>query len=166
MAWVRSVPFRRTRARVFAGVAVLNALIERPPDAVWAVLEDGYSYADWVVGTQEIHQVDENWPAVGACIRYAVGVGPFTVGDVTTVRRVVPQRELEMEARAGWLGSARISFDVRPWGENTLVIIDEHPLSGPGARWHNTLVEVLLRFRNRRMLSMLSQAVEERSNRR
>lgn len=144
---------------------MLNALIERSPEAVWAVLEDGYTYADWVVGTQEIHEVDEDWPAVGSCIHYSVGIGPITFDDVTIVRRIVPQRELELEARAGWLGSARVSFDVRPWGKNTLVIIDEHPLSGPAARWHNTLVEVLLRFRNRRMLRKLSEAVKERSRR-
>jgi hypothetical protein len=144
-------------------VAVLNALIERSPDAVWAVLQDGHTYADWVVGTREIHEVDEDWPAVGACIHYSVGIGPITFDDVTTVRRVVPHCELELEARAGWLGSARVSFGVRPWGKNTLVIIDEHPLSGPGARWHNTLVEVLLRFRNRRMLRKLSEVVNERS---
>ncbi|MGB8960404.1 MAG: SRPBCC family protein [Pseudonocardiaceae bacterium] len=146
-------------------MAVLNALIERSPEDVWAVLEDGHTYADWVVGTQEIHEVDEGWPAVGACIHYSVGIGPITFDDVTTVRRVVPPRELELEARAGWLGSARVSFDVRPWGKNTLVIIDEHPLSGPGKRWHNTVVEVLLRFRNRRMLRKLSDAVKERSRR-
>ena len=94
-------------------MAVLNALIERPPEAVWAVLEDGHSYADWVVGTQKIHRVDEDWPAVGSCIHYEVGIGPITFDDLTTVRRVEPKHELELEARAGWLGSARISFDVR-----------------------------------------------------
>ena len=146
-------------------MAVLNALIERSPEAVWAVLEDGYTYADWVVGTQQIHSDDPDWPAVGTSIHYQVGLGPITFDDVTTVRRVEFKHELELEARAGWLGSARISFDVRPWGKNTLVIIDEHPLSGPGVRWHNTLVEVLLRFRNRRMLRKLSEAVEERSRR-
>jgi uncharacterized protein YndB with AHSA1/START domain len=144
-------------------VAVLNVLIERSPEAVWAVLEDGRSYADWVVGTQQIREVDEDWPAVGSCIRYTVGAGRITINDTTIVRRLEPGRELELEARAGWLGSARISFDVRPWGKHTLVIIDEHPLSGPGARWHNAIVEVLLRFRNRRMLDNLNHAVKNRS---
>ena len=144
-------------------MAVLNGLIERPPEAVWAILEDGYTYADWVVGTQEIHEVDKDWPAVGSCIRYTVGVGRITIHDTTIVRRLEPGRELELEARAGWLGSARISFDVRPWGKNTLIIIDEHPLTGPGARWHNAVVEVLLRFRNRRMLENLDHAVKTRN---
>ncbi len=142
---------------------MLSVLIQRPPEAVWALLEDGHSYADWVVGTQKIHRVDHDWPAEGSTISYTAGVGPLTVEDTTIVRRVEPKRELE--ARAGWMGSARICFDVRPWGEDTLVIIDEHPLTGPGARWHNTLGDVLLRLRNRRMVRALAEAVERRSSR-
>jgi uncharacterized protein YndB with AHSA1/START domain len=146
-------------------VAVLNALIERSPEDVWAILEDGHSYADWVVGTRKIYSVDEHWPAVGSQIHYSVGIGSFTMDDFTTVRRVEPKQELELEAKAGWLGTARIAFELRPWGQNTLLIIDEHPLSGPGARWHNTLVEVLLRARNRHMLRRLTEAVKQRARR-
>jgi len=146
-------------------VAVLNGRIERPPDVVWALLEDGHSYADWVVGTRQVHEVDDTWPAVGSRLRFTAGFGPFTVEDITTVRRIEPKRSLELEAHAGWLGSARICFDVRSWGEHTLVIIDEHPLSGLGARWHNAVLEVLFRFRNRRMLENLDHAVKNRSQR-
>src|SRR5690349_10657522 len=98
-------------------------------------------------------------------IHYSVGIRPITLDDKTTVRRVEPKRELELEAKAGWLGSARIAFELRPWGDNTLLIIDEHPLSGLGARWHNALVEVLLRARNRHMLRRLTDAVKQRSRR-
>lgn len=144
----------------FPSVAVLNVLIERSPDEVWSLLEDGHSYAEWVVGTRRIHRVARDWPALGTTIRFTAGVGPFTFQDITTVRRVEPKSELELEARAGWLGTARISFDLRPWGDHTLVIIDEHPLRGPGARWHNAIAEALLRFRNRRMTHALADAVE------
>lgn len=140
----------------------MSVLVKRPPEDVWALLADGRSYAEWVVGTKEIHDVDEHWPEVGAQIRFSAGVGPLSFSDVTTVRRVEPHRELELEAHAQWLGTARISFDVRSWGDDTLVIIDEHPLTGPGARWHNTFVDVLLRFRNRRMVRALAEAVEQR----
>jgi uncharacterized protein YndB with AHSA1/START domain len=138
-------------------------LIERSPDAVWAVLEDGHSYAEWVVGTQEIHEVDEHWPAVGSTIEFSAGVGPVHLRDRTVVRHVEPKRALELEAHAQWLGTARISFDLRPWGEHTLVIIDEHPLTGPGARWHNAAVDVLLHLRNRKMVRALAEAVENRN---
>ena len=145
-------------------MAVTSVLIKRPPEAVWAVLEDGHSYAEWVVGTQDIRDVDEHWPAVGSCIRFTGGVGPLRFDDSTVVRRVEPKTLLELEAQARWLGSARISFDVRPWGDDTLVIIDEHPLSGPGARLHNTVSEVVLRLRNAKMMRALARAVESRSD--
>ncbi|MEU3610467.1 hypothetical protein AB0E83_34275 [Streptomyces sp. NPDC035033] len=45
----------------------------------------------------------------------------------------------------------------------TLVLVDEHPLRGPAARWHNTAADALLRWRHRRMLDRLEQvAVAER----
>jgi hypothetical protein len=87
-----------------------------------------------VPGAHLAHEVDEHRPAAGTQIPYAAGIGPITLDDVTTVRRIEPKRELKLEANAGWLGSARFAFDLRPWGENTLLIIDEHTLSGPGAR--------------------------------
>jgi hypothetical protein len=40
--------------------------------------------------------------------------------------------------------------------------MDEHPLTGPGARWHSIAVEGLLRFRNGRMLRALARIVRER----
>jgi hypothetical protein len=51
------------------------------------------------------------------------------------VRLVEPCRLLELEAHAGRLGSARVSIELLDWGEGrTVVILDEHPLTGPGAR--------------------------------
>ena len=144
-------------------MTVLSVLIERPPEQVWALLADGHSYAEWVVGTKEICEVDRDWPRVGSSIAFTVGAGPLTFSDRTTVRLVEPERHLELEARAKWLGTARIAFDIRPWGEHTLVTIDEHPLRGPSARLHNALFEVALRLRNRLMLRRLADTVAKRS---
>jgi hypothetical protein len=144
-------------------VAVLNMLADREPGGVWEVLSDGWAYAEWVAGTRHIREVDDDWPQQGSKIRYAVGIGPWTIEDVTTVRLVEPGRRLELEAAAGQLGTARISIALLPWGDDrTLIILDEHPLSGPGLRWHSVLVEVLLRFRNRYMLRTLSRVIKER----
>jgi uncharacterized protein YndB with AHSA1/START domain len=112
-------------------VAVLNVLIDRDPKQVWDVLSDGWAYAEWVVGTKDIREVDRDWPAEGSQIHYTVGFGAWTVEDVTTVRLVETGRRLELEANAGWVGSARVSISLLPWGTGqTLVIIDEHPLTG------------------------------------
>lgn len=145
------------------GMAVLNVLVDRRPKQVWSVLSDGWSYSEWVVGTQHIRDVDADWPAQGSRLRYVVGVGRWSIEDVTTVRLMDPERRLELEAKAGQLGSARVSIELVPWGEDqTLVIVDEHPLTGPGARWHSLLVEILLRFRNQRMVRLLARLVRER----
>src|SRR5581483_2146654 len=144
-------------------VAVLNVLINRDPKQVWDVLADGRAYAEWVVGTKRIREVDPNWPAEGSRIHYTVGAGRFTVEDITTVRLVEPERRLELEANAGWVGSARVSISLLPWGKDrTLVIVDEHPLTGVGARMHTMLADILLGFRNRRMMRALARVVHER----
>jgi hypothetical protein len=43
-----------------------------------------------------------------------------------------------------------------------LVIIDEHPLTGLGARLHTAVADVLLGFRNKRMMRALAQVVHQR----
>lgn len=141
-------------------MAVLNVLIDRGPRQVWAVLSEGRAYAEWVAGTQRIRDVDPDWPEPGARIHYSAGVGRVTFDDVTTVRLMEPGRRLELEAQAGRLGSARISIELLPWGEDrTVVIMDEHPLTGPGARWHSVPLDTALRLRNRRMMRSLAEVV-------
>jgi len=147
-------------------MAVLNVLVDRTSDQVWDVLSDGWTYADWVVGTRHIRDVDPNWPEQGAQISYAVGVGNWMIRDVTTVRHVEFGKRLELEAYAGKMGSARISISLLPWGENrTVLILDEHPLTGPGAWWHTVVTDALLRVRNRRMVRELARVIHERQSR-
>jgi uncharacterized protein YndB with AHSA1/START domain len=144
-------------------VAVLNVLIDRGPEQVWDVLCDGWAYAEWVVGTQHIRDVDRDWPAEGSQIQYAVGIGRWTIEDTTTVRLIEPQRRLELEANAGQMGSARVSIALMPWGKDrTLVIIDEHPLTGPPARLHTAVADIMLGFRNKRMMRNLAKLVHQR----
>ena len=144
-------------------MAVLNVLVDRSPAQVWDVLSDGRAYADWVMGTRHIKDVDPRWPSQGSQIHYAVGAGRFTIEDVTTVRLVEPPHRLELEAHAGKLGSARISISLLPWGEDrTVVILDEHALTGPGRWWHTAAVDVALRFRNQRMVRKLAGIVHAR----
>jgi uncharacterized protein YndB with AHSA1/START domain len=145
-------------------MAVLNVLIEHGPEQVWRVLSDGWAYAEWVAGTRNIREVDQGWPEPGTRIHYTVGVGRWTLDDVTTVRVMEPGRRLELEAHARRLGSARVSIELLDWGrDRTVVIIDEHPLTGPGARWHSVPLDAALRLRNRRMMRSLARVVDERA---
>jgi uncharacterized protein YndB with AHSA1/START domain len=144
-------------------MAVLNVLVDRSPREVWDVLSDGRAYAEWVMGTGHIRAVDPDWPGRGSKIHYAFGTGRWTFEDVTTVRLVEPEQRLELEVHAGRLGTARVSIVLLSWGESqTVVILDEHPLSGAGARWHSIVVEAVLRLRNERMLRTLARVVQER----
>jgi len=138
-------------------VARRQQLIECPPDRVWRVLADGATYARWVVGTQRIVDIDPAWPDVGAALRFQVGVGPLNFRDSCTVRICEPGRRLELEAKAESLGTARIAFTLIPWSEHTLVLLDEHPLLGPGARLQGPPSELLLHLRNRRILNNLAR---------
>ncbi|MEV5975140.1 SRPBCC family protein [Streptomyces sp. NPDC051921] len=146
-------------------MAQWNRLIDTPPEAVWSVLSKGRLYALFVVGTHDSWQRDDRWPAPGAELGYTLKLGPWAYHGRTISRLCEPRRRLELEARTH-VGSARIAFRIEPWGSGTLVVVDEHPLSGAAARWHNSAVDVLMRWRNRRMLVRLGElaaSAEERS---
>lgn len=143
-------------------MATVNVLVRRPPEQVWDVLADGSAYADWVVGTREIRAVDEDWPAVGSSIHYTVGLGPLELRGQTVVRAMEPNRRLGLEADGGLLGTARIVIDLVPWGDETVVELDESPLRGPGYRLHNTVSDAILLLRGRPMIANLARLVEAR----
>ncbi len=129
------------------------------------MLADGHSYAHWVVGTTQIRSVDSTWPEVGSSLYYTVGRGRLRFEDKSTVRLIKPGRRLELEANAPPLGTARVAFGLIPWGEETVVVIDEHPLRGPGAQLHSGALDLVLHQRNRRMLNNLAQVVHARHTR-
>lgn len=141
-------------------MAVRHHVIARQPAAVWAVLEDPSRYSDWVVGTEDSRPADGEWPQLDSSLTYTVKLGHRRFEGRTTVRRYEPPHRLELEAHSGLLGSARISLEVRPWGHQCLVIVDEHPLRGLGGQLHNTLVDALLQIRHRDMLGRLARLVE------
>ncbi|HET6793899.1 MAG TPA: SRPBCC family protein [Acidimicrobiales bacterium] len=144
-------------------VALRNVVVPGRPEQVWAVLADGWAYSDWVIGTRQILDVDDDWPGEGSSLRFEAGVGPVTVRDRTFVRISEPPGRLELEARALPVGTLRISIEVMPWGDEALVVIDEHPLRGPSLLMENPLVEGILTLRNRRMVRKLAQLVERRA---
>ncbi|WP_264927483.1 SRPBCC family protein [Streptomyces sp. A012304] len=141
-------------------MAVRHRLIMTSPWTVWSVLADGHRYADWVVGTSQSRPLRGEWPQVGATIAYEVRVGPMSLNNETVVRRCDEGTALELEARAGALGTARIAIELRPWGEHCLVIVDEHPLRGAGGALHNVAVETLIQIRHRAMLARLAKVCE------
>ncbi|WP_405557547.1 SRPBCC family protein [Streptomyces sp. NBC_01171] len=140
-------------------MAIRYQLIRRPPAAVWKILKRPSSYADWVVGTHESAPREGRWPELGSSLTYTIKVGPKQFEGWTVVRRYEPPRYLELEAHAPF-GTARIAIDVREWGDESLVIVDEHPLRGLGGKLHNVALDAVIQLRHRDMLARLARVVE------
>lgn len=137
-------------------------LILASPAEVWRLLSDGHRYGEWVTGTQEVLEADPHWPAVGARLRVRVGVGRLVLDDTVVVRISEPESRLQLEAKAGPFGAARIAMHLIPWGAHTLFILDWHPLRGPGIRMHGLPVDYVVAIRNGMMLTKLARiAVSE-----
>ncbi|MDF4252790.1 SRPBCC family protein [Streptomyces sp. WMMB303] len=132
-------------------------LIMSPPPEVWSLLSDGSRYGEWVTGTQRVLDADPHWPEVGARLRVRVGIGALTLDDTSVVRICEPERRLELEAKADPFGAARIAMELIPWGEHTLVVLEWHPLRGPGTRMHGLPVDYVVAVRNGMMLTKLAR---------
>lgn len=145
-------------------MAVRHRLIRVSPASVWAVLADGTRYGEWVVGTSRSWPARGQWPQTGAEIRYEIRLGPRRLVNETVVRHCEEGVRLELEAHAGFLGTARIAVELRPWGEHCLVILDEHPLRGAGGKVHNAGLEALVQLRHRAMLARLARLCENVSS--
>ncbi|MFJ3089388.1 SRPBCC family protein [Streptomyces sp. NPDC086838] len=141
-------------------MAVRHRLIEASVADVWRILADPSRYSDWVVGTSDSRPRDGNWPEVGAGLTYALGIGRWSVQGRTTVRRCEAPHVLELEADSGRIGTARIALEIRRWGDNALVTLDEHPLRGPAGKLHNTVVDAVIQLRHRSVLARLARTVE------
>ncbi|MFJ2060126.1 hypothetical protein ACIOMM_29865 [Streptomyces sp. NPDC087908] len=90
-----------------------------------------------------------------------VRLGPWSAEGTTTVRHQEPVRELELEAAFKAFGPARIFLRLRPWGKETLVVCDEHPLRGLDGSLHNPLSDAVLQLRHHGMLPRLARLVEQ-----
>jgi uncharacterized protein YndB with AHSA1/START domain len=136
-----------------------------PPEAVFEVLADPYSYDHWVVGCKRIRSVEGPWPEPGSTFHHAVGLGPITVKDSTSVTESAPPYRLALRARARPTGVARVELDLEARDGATAVTITEVPVEGPPALLHNPLQDWLIDRRNREGLRRLKRLAEERAAR-
>ncbi|MCP2164126.1 Polyketide cyclase / dehydrase and lipid transport [Goodfellowiella coeruleoviolacea] len=140
-------------------------MVQAPPNQVFAVLADGWSYAGWVVGASHIREVDAEWPTLGSRIHHSIGPWPLQVRDVTVVRGVEPGRCLELQAGMWPFGAARVVLTLEPVGTNTTrVVMGEEFVHAPARLLPRVVQEVLLRPRNTEALARLaSLAVRKQS---
>src|SRR3954466_8896315 len=97
-------------------VAIVQRTVHVLPDRVFAVLADGWSYSDWVVGTVHVRDVDPAWPAVGTKLHHKAGPWPFSLQDSSTVLAVEPDRRLKLMAGLWPLGEAMVDIPLTPRG--------------------------------------------------
>jgi uncharacterized protein YndB with AHSA1/START domain len=138
-------------------VAIVQRTIQAPPDRVFAVLADGWSYSDWVVGTVHIRDVDASWPKPGAELHHKAGPWPMSLHDKSTVLSMEQDRELTLRAGLWPLGEAIVAIRLEPVGVSaTRVTIREEFNAGP-LRWvQNKLNDLVMHRRNIESLRRLS----------
>jgi uncharacterized protein YndB with AHSA1/START domain len=134
------------------------------PDDVFDILEDGWSYATWVVGAARIREVDEDWPKPGSRIHHSVGAWPLLINDDTSVEEIDRPRELVLTVRAWPAGEGKVSITCDPQdGGRTLVTIREDASAGPAQLVVKPLRDRMLSWRNDEALLRLAFLAESRA---
>jgi uncharacterized protein YndB with AHSA1/START domain len=130
------------------------------PERIFEVFDDARAYADWVVGSDTIRDIDPDWPALGSRFHHCVGVGPIKVNDHTQVVKRDPPRELVLHARARPMGTAKVSLGLEPVEGGTCVTMEEtagDPLSHLAI---NPLTDCFVHLRNEEALRRLARIAE------
>ncbi|WP_309065338.1 SRPBCC family protein [Microbacterium sp.] len=135
------------------------------PEAVFAVLRDGWLYPSWVVGASRMRQVDHGWPAVGTRLHHSVGVWPVLIDDTTVSLEWQPPERVVLQARGWPIGEAKILIEVRAKGDGCLVRIHETPVKGPATLIPDLVADALVRWRNAETLRRLGYLAENGAGR-
>lgn len=144
-------------------VSRVSRRVDAPTDVVWSVLEDGWSYCHWVVGTSTVRGVDDGWPAVGSRIHHSVGGWPLTLEDSTVVLEQEPGARLVMEARGWPMGKAKVTVEIEDdTDESCVVTILEDAVAGPGSAIPRPMRQAVIVPRNREALRRLARLAEGR----
>lgn len=140
-----------------------DTIIRATPDQIFDVLSDGRSYGHWVVGSNEIRDVDAAFPAVGSRFHHRVGFGPLTRADHTEVLACDRPRRLQLKAKARPFGTALVTIELvaMPDGTTKATIVEDagDPLS---KLLFLPLTHLLVRGRNVESLRRLSAMAEGR----
>lgn len=137
------------------------------PDDVFDILEDGWSYATWVVGAARIRDVEEEWPAPQSRIFHSVGVWPLLISDTTSIEAIDRPHEIVLTVRAWPAGEGKVHIMCEPVGDHeTQVTMWEDASSGPVQLLFKPLRDVLLSMRNVEALRRLAHLAESRARKR
>jgi hypothetical protein len=99
---------------------------------VWAVIADGWTYSQWVVGNSRMRAVDPDWPKAGSKIKHSIGIWPLVLDDETVAEECRPYEQLVLLAKVRPVGKARITlrlFDIE--GGGCRIEMAEVPVGAP-----------------------------------
>jgi Polyketide cyclase / dehydrase and lipid transport len=145
-------------------MAVVEKVVPARPEQIFAVLADGWSYSDWVVGTAHIRDVDKDWPRPGSQIYHQAAV--WVVKDKTVVLECDPPRYLLIRPHLWPFGELTARITLTPINEReTKVTLAEEFAAGP-LHWVRTKVDdLMMHYRNRESLRRLSDLATRREGR-
>jgi hypothetical protein len=138
-------------------------MINTTPDRVFAVLADGWTYSDWVVGTAHIRDVDGDYPTPGTTIHHMVGPWPFSIRDRSVVLDCAQDQMLLLRVGLWPMGEGVVRIGLTPIGaSSTRVTMIEHFPEGP-MRWlHTKVSDIGLHWRNKESLRRLADLATRR----
>ncbi|NJC70316.1 SRPBCC family protein [Planosporangium thailandense] len=146
-------------------MATTECVINATPDQVFAVLADGWTYSDWVVGTAHIRDVDRDYPMPGTMIHHKAGPWPFAIKHVSTVLDCEQDRMLLLRVGLWPLGEAMVRLDLTPIGTSaTRVTMREHFTQGPSHWLQNKATDLVVHQRNKESLRRLGDLATRRAS--
>ena len=145
-------------------MAQVETVVAAPPEKVYEVLADGWTYSDWVVGTAHIRDVDPDWPNPGSRIHHKVGVWPLFLQDHTVAVECQPGSRLVMRPRLWPVGELTVTITLTPVGtDRTKITLHEDVIGGPAHWLRNRINDLVLHYRNVESLRRLGELASRRT---
>ena len=149
----------------WSGAAPVRWTTTAPRERVWSVIEDGWTYAAWVVGASRVRSVDAPWPAEGTQLHHSVGVWPLVRDDRTSVVEVDPaQMRIVLQARVRPFGTQLVEIEVSSQPGGTMVTMREDASGGLAALVPRPVRQAGLIVRNREALRRLCLLAERETH--
>lgn len=149
----------------WSGATPVRWTTAAPPERVWSVIEDGWTYAAWVVGASRVRSLDESWPAEGAQLHHSVGVWPLVRDDRTSVVEVDPARmRIVLRARVRPFGTQLVEIVVTGRADGSVVTMREDASGGLAVLAPRPLRQAGLTLRNREALRRLCLLAERETH--
>lgn len=128
--------------------------------SVWDVLIDPTVYPDWLIGAEEVRDVDDTWPAVGSRFHHRVGIGPLTLPDHSEVLAVDHGRLLRLAVKARPFVSAVATFTLVSDDTGTVVLLEEEPSVRSIGNLVRPVMDPSIHVRNHRSLRRLAMVID------